>query len=85
LVNLTSALLLRSAAGLWAARQITARSGIGVLLKGVVRVLWVKASSDYEKNVLRYSLSLDRSEWSGLVRFSWSRGFRGLAGMTATP
>lgn len=54
------------------ARRVTSKSMIGVLLKGEVRLLSLTANSVYTSKSIRYSLSLGGSEFSGMVRFSWT-------------
>ncbi|MGH9667274.1 MAG: hypothetical protein ACRD9L_22865 [Bryobacteraceae bacterium] len=53
------------------ARRVSSKSLLGVLVKGEIRLLSVAAVSVYEKRTIRYSLSLNRTEWAGMVRFSW--------------
>jgi hypothetical protein len=52
--------------------QVSSRLLIGVFLKEAVRTLSVKVSSSYANNILQYSLSLEHSEWTSSVRFSWT-------------
>lgn len=54
-----------------AARRVSATSVLSFLLAGIIRQISVKVSSEYSNNVIRYALSLERTEWSKSLQFSW--------------
>ena len=54
-----------------AARRVSATSVLSLLLAGIIRQISAKVSSEYSNNTIRYALSLERTEWSKGLQFSW--------------